>query len=257
LSTDRRAQATARRLDGRSTSGRTVTEEATCAGTRNKRTRKSPTATDSSAKAASNRQQRTPSKPNSAERRSTKRLKEYLADEGWLKKKQLEPKDERRTDERPTAADPKPPHAADSGGTRRHGTRRALAGIPGETPTQRLTAIPSPTSDEASEEEAEETATSDDAMSDDAPGARRKQPLTIRPWAGFGGQGFVPDYTARRDEYTRYKDAAIAEWRATIGKPRWNGDPPVEVCRKHGFTPDRRFERWRKSNDNTYEEARR
>jgi hypothetical protein len=94
-------------------------------------------------------------------------------------------------------------------------------------------------------------------MSDDASGARRKQPLTIRPWAGFGGQGFVPDYTARRVEYIRYKDAAIAEWRTTIGKPRWNGDPPVEVCRKHGFTPDKRFERWRTSNDNTYEEARR
>ena len=171
LSTDRRALAAARRLGGRFTSGRTVTEdaEASLPGRRRKRTSTSTKATDSSAKAASNRQQRTPSKPNSAERRSTKRLKKYLADEGWLKKKeQMKPKDERRTDERPTAgptaADPKLPHAADPGGT--------------------AAEQPSPHSSEPPEEEADEDeimASDDDApRREPTPPSRRRQSSLVR-----------------------------------------------------------------------------
>ena len=147
----------------------TVTEdaEASLPGRRRKRTSTSTKATDSSAKAASNRQQRTPSKPNSAERRSTKRLKKYLADEGWLKKKeQMKPKDERRNDERPTAgptaADPKLPHAADPGGT--------------------AAEQPSPHSSEPPEEEADEIMASDDdaPRREPTPPSRRRQSSLVR-----------------------------------------------------------------------------
>ena len=61
--------------------------------------------------------------------------------------------------------------------------------------------------------------------------------------------GFVPnpdEFRTLRDEYCRRKAAAIEEWRVTIGRPRWNGDPPPEVGLKHGWALEWAFEcrRW-------------
>ena len=67
--------------------------------------------------------------------------------------------------------------------------------------------------------------------------------------------GFVsnPDeFRTLRDEYCRRKAAAIEEWRVTIGRPRWNGDPPPEVGLKHGWALEWAFECRRRSDHPWY-----
>ena len=67
--------------------------------------------------------------------------------------------------------------------------------------------------------------------------------------------GFVPnpdEFRTLRDEYCRRKAAAIEEWRVTIGRPRWNGDPPPEVGLKHGWALEWAFECRRRSDHPWY-----